>query len=947
MRTISAVAVLLIFFSSSSAQVGNFLKQKAEQVQQKGTAKLKERAADKADAERDRLDSVDFNYAISVIDNSGMLNIREKGEGVTKAAYAGSNIFLKDNSSSTPAEKCRSLLETAKSAYQRRLFKLAEFYYLAAKAAYESEGLTSNINYSKTYSDLGLLYATMGKLNSASQFTQEALDIREESLGVNSFGYAASVNNRAVLYQDMAFYNEAEKDFQQARNSVRALKSEASQEYAIVLNNEAILFAEIGRFDEAIANLNNAVNIIDKAKNRSASFQLALKSNLAMLYQRTNKLTEAEAIYLKLEKELDGLFGSNNPYYAGVLNNLAMVYVQMNKPEKVEDYLKRAAALYKTKFGEESPSYAKVIGDQGWYYRRTERYAEAEPLLQRALEIREKTLGTDHPDYVHSREELAILYWKMANWEKAYDHYKIVMDKTIGFINTYFPPMSEAEKTKYWDVTFPRFQRYYNFAMDASTTRPEIVQDIFDYQTATKALLLNSTNKVKVAILRSGNPQLIQDYLAWIDTKESLSRYYSMSKEEIREQKINVDSIERAANGMEKSLSQRSKEFSSGYTTQKVSFRDIAATLTDQEAIVEIIHARKYDHDFTSDSRYMVLVLTKGAAAPKMVIMENGNQLETRYAKFYRNSIQQKTPDDHSYQQYWSKIDPLIAGKKLVYLSADGVYNQININTLKDPAGKYMISKYDMVVVGNSKDIIAIKSRAAGTKKDAVLLGFPDYGGTSVAALPATKTEIDGVAKLLKTGGYTARQFLQKDATETALKAVKAPGLLHIATHGYFLQDVELEENGAVGISLENAQNNPLLRSGLLLAGAASTMNGEASVDLTSNDNGVLTAYEAMNLDLTGTDLIILSACETGLGDVKAGEGVYGLQRAFLVAGANAMVMSLWKVDDAATQQLMTNFYTNWTKTGNKATAFKQAQIQLMAKYKEPYYWGAFVMMGL
>jgi CHAT domain-containing protein len=146
---------------------------------------------------------------------------------------------------------------------------------------------------------------------------------------------------------------------------------------------------------------------------------------------------------------------------------------------------------------------------------------------------------------------------------------------------------------------------------------------------------------------------------------------------------------------------------------------------------------------------------------------------------------------------------------------------------------------------------------------------------------------------------------------------------------------------------MENAQENPLLRSGLLLANASNTIDGTNSVNLSSNDNGILTAYEVMNMNLDGTDLVILSACETGLGEVKAGEGVYGLQRAFLVAGANALIMSLWKVDDAATQQLMTNFYTNWVKTGNKQKAFKQAQIQLMAKYKEPYYWGAFVMMGL
>jgi CHAT domain-containing protein len=188
---------------------------------------------------------------------------------------------------------------------------------------------------------------------------------------------------------------------------------------------------------------------------------------------------------------------------------------------------------------------------------------------------------------------------------------------------------------------------------------------------------------------------------------------------------------------------------------------------------------------------------------------------------------------------------------------------------------------------------------------------------------------------------------MAKEATEKNVKTLKGPSLVHIATHGYFLQDADENAGSVFGVNAENASSNPLLRSGLILAGAGKTITGNGGVDITSNDNGVLTAYEAMNLNLEGTNLVILSACETGLGDVKSGEGVYGLQRAFQVAGADALIMSLWKVDDAATQMLMTNFYNNWIKLGNKQKAFKQAQLQLMTKYKEPYFWGAFVMMGM
>lgn len=938
-RLIVLIGLVLVVPFAGFGQFQN-LKNK---VVQKTKELAKGKVTENADAARDRLDSTDFNFAISVIDNSGMMNVVDQDELAARAKYAASNTLLKKESDYTPQQKTRAALDEAENLYQLRKYRLAEASFLKAKLLYETNGLTNNINYSKVHADLGLLYATMGRFNLAEYFSSEGLGLREQTLGRDSKAGASSLNNLAVLYQETARFNEAEMYFQEALQVVEKQYGKESHEYALVLNNQAIFFSEVGRTAQAVANLTSAIAIVEKINSKSKRTEVGFQSNLALLYQEQGKLAEAEAVYLKLEKMLRVL--GDKTFYAGVLNNLALLHIQMNKLEKVEDYLKQSAQIYQTRLGKESPNYAKVLGDLGNFYRMQGRFAEAEENLNKALTINGTALNTNHPEYVKAQEDLAILYWKKGDLAKADAGFRIAMDKSIEFINQYFPPMSEAEKTKYWDVLQPRFQRFYNFCLEASVSNPAVVQTMFNYQLSTKGLLLNSTNKIKKAILSSGNTDLIKDYTAWLDKKETLARYYSLSKTELTEQNIDLAALESEANTLERSLSQRSNDFSQGYTTDQTDYKQILATLTETEAVIEFIRIRSFDKDFTADSKYAALVLTKGAAEPKLVILDNGNQLETRYAKFYRNAIQNRQADAYSYEQFWARVEPFLAGKKNLYIAADGVYNQISLNTLKKPDGDYLLNRYDIILIGNAKDVIGLKAqKPTASKKNAFVLGFPDYGGDAVTALPGTKVEVDNISRILKAGGYTVTPFLQKAATEASIKGLKGQALVHIATHGYFQADTE---QTAAGVHQENAKNNPLLRSGLLLAGASPTLKGEIVPNLESNDNGVLTAYEAMNLSLEGTDLITLSACETGLGDVRAGEGVYGLQRSFIVAGAKAMVMSLWKVDDAATQALMTNFYTNLSKGGSKAKAFKQAQLQLMAKYKEPYYWGAFVMMGM
>jgi CHAT domain-containing protein len=358
---------------------------------------------------------------------------------------------------------------------------------------------------------------------------------------------------------------------------------------------------------------------------------------------------------------------------------------------------------------------------------------------------------------------------------------------------------------------------------------------------------------------------------------------------------------------------------------------------------------------------------------PALVVLPNGNELETKYMKNYLSSVKYKVEDKHSYQQYWEQIDTQLKGKSVVYFSPDGVYNQLNVNTFKRSDGTYILDQYNLHIMTSTKDVVLLDSelKAGLGTQVATLFGFPQYDlkHSSIetfveerslersrnvereidltrfgfAELPGTKTETESIVEILSANEWDAKLYLGDEALEEAIKSVSSPNVLHIATHGFFLDDVERKDQVQLGVSTQHSRKNPLLRSGLLLAGAAQTVQGDYQ---NKTENGILTAYEAMNLDLNDTDLVVLSACETGRGEVKSGEGVYGLQRAFQVAGAESLIMSLWKVNDDATQLLMTNFYQNWLSGLNKNEAFKKAQMTVRAQFSAPYYWGAFVMVG-
>jgi CHAT domain-containing protein len=294
------------------------------------------------------------------------------------------------------------------------------------------------------------------------------------------------------------------------------------------------------------------------------------------------------------------------------------------------------------------------------------------------------------------------------------------------------------------------------------------------------------------------------------------------------------------------------------------------------------------------------------------------------------------------YEALWKPLESSLAKAKRAYVSPDGVLNQVAWAVIQTPNQLLLTEPIDLRLVSSTRDLV--EKKAGAPARTAVLMGNPDFGKTDAKVkfepLPGTHEEVTPIDRMLREAGWQVAAFEGDGASETRLKSIRRPRILHIATHGFF-EPAPAERGAVIG--------DPMLRSGLALAGA----NSKAKQNRTNEgDDGILTALEASSLDLRDTEMVVLSACETGLGQLRLGEGVFGLRRAFQEAGADAVLMSMWKVPDEETHVLMTSFYSKWLRGLDKQTALRQAQLELRGKIKEewgkdrPLLWGAFVLVG-
>jgi len=829
----------------------------------------------------------------------------------------------------------------------------------------------NNAQYPLLLSKLADIYSRLGYYSKSESSFLEAIPLLKqlEESSVNAIN--ASIN-LGSLYISQGRYPEAEELLVGACAALKESKDEkAVASYMTALNSLALVQEALAQYEQAEANLREVREFDREKYGEQHPYFATTLSNMGNLYMDMGRFPQAEQLLLTsidiVKNDPENRFS-----YATKLNNLANGYRHAGEVPKALPLYEQALAVFKEKGGE-GPDYANSTFNLGQAYYQVNDPRAKETLLKSLL-LREKLLGKNHPKYGEVTRKLASFYWHSKDYANAEVYFKKTFENYFTQISSYFPVLSEEEKSKFYTGKLKlAFEEFYSFVATQHKKKPALLGDMYNYQLRTKALAMYAALKVRQSILNSENQELIKQYTQWVNLKEQLAKLYNQGSDNPIRAQVQIDSLAIAANILEKYLSAKSEPFQSTLKQPIVTWKDVQKKLAPGEAAIECIRYRDYSPDegggFVGKVAYAFLIVTKETKNnPSLVLLPSAGRIEDRFLSYYRNMIRHEQDDSLSYHQYWSFLKPSLAGIKKVYFSPDGVYNQINLNTLKNSkTGKVVLEELTIQPVTNTKDLLIIKNKRNKQNKS-LLVGFPSYNSTSkeknnsssvrgsqrslrngllrymrgddgIPPLPATKIEVDEIGNLFG-DNQASESMTASNATESLIKSSKNPRSLHIATHGFFLEDLDISNEA----NFHKYVENPLLRSGLILAGAGDFINDGLTSD--GNEDGILTAYEVMNLNLEETDLVVLSACETGLGTVKNGEGVYGLQRAFMIAGAPAVIMSLWSVDDEATKDLMILFYKSWLAGNSKHEAFRNAQLQLKEKYPYPFYWGAFVMIG-
>lgn len=860
-------------------------------------------------------------------------NLGRAGEYYQECIQIGEKIFGKTHQKYASALHNAALVHLQKGDYEA-----AEKQFIEARATFAQTQGTNSENYGVCIQNLSGLYRKIGDFGKAEKLALESLEITAITLGETHADYAINLENLANLYMEMGNYDKAKAYYFECINLREATLGKEHYYFALSLNNLGNYYMAVRDFAEAEKHFANALAIYQKSLGNEHYYTMLAKGNLAWSYREQGKYNAAEPLILEVISMREKYQGAAHPDLARSLVNLAFLQKHLGKYEK------------------------------------------AEKLYRRAAQIWLKSSGPESLDYLASLQEIASLQIITGQTEAAFGSIAEAgrLQKLAYFKASMH--LSENELAAFTNRFSHYLHRHFSFLEKIHPVSGEAIAQAFDDAIFYKGYLLEQASRVKKFTIQ--DPVFAGQYERMGLLRTQLAAEYAKPSAE----RSHISEMEEEINAIEKTMVASVAGYREHF--QQISWRDIQQALQPGEALVEFVHYDSLAGDLeTGKIRYAALVISDKEDFPafvplcaeKEIIKLMGTQTENRMKAVQRlYSFDEKIPEKSLHHLLWQPLEEVLESINTVYFSPSGLLHRLNIGAIQQENGHVLAERYQLIELSNTRQL-ALPLPVPNVTGVAALFGGIEYDLEKNAAtkntlafsadfdsrnsitfdstelrlrgevwdyLEWTKTEVETISLLAEGAGVHTSIYSGSDGSEEAFKRLGrtqlSPRILHLATHGYFFSNKKTTAEGGAGFQ---TSDHPMIRSGLILAGGNYAWENGQPIH-PGTDDGILTAYEIAQLDLSYTELVVLSACETGLGDIRGHEGVYGLQRAFKFAGAKYILMSLWQVPDFQTQELMTAFYYNWLEEGMEIpAAFQAAQAELRKKYPDPILWAGFILV--
>jgi CHAT domain-containing protein len=843
-----------------------------------------------------------------------------------------------------------------------------------------------------------------GQFDTARALLEQALAITESTRGSADVQTASVLAELGGVYQNLPDDPKSEAAFQRAAAIMDAALTPDHPTAAWVRARLALLYEKMGQRAKADATLRPALEALDRSLGSDNQWYVSALMTQAAIRHDGGELAAEETILRRAVAILEGIGDSDSRNYAALLNNLGEVYRQRGDLSRAEDWFVRSLEAGTKVLGEDNYFIGVVLQSLGMIARERKDYATADAYYARVLSLRERIVGPNHPDVAQVLNNMATVarargdlarslelhLRALSIWEHAAGPFQDATLVSVGNIaRTYAAAGDVANAIAYQrraDAILEK-QLALNLAIGSERQKLLFVNATRERTDRTISLHLreapeNPDAAALAALVLLQRKGRVQDAMS--DTLAAVRRTSDARNQELLEQlktttaelarlalnaanptladqrRLAIESLEIRKEKFEAELAERSAEFRA--ETRAVTLAAVQAAVPEGAALLELAVFRPFDPRAERNAEaygpphYAAYVVRRQLAprgfdlGPAAAIDEAVDALRAALRDPRRGDVKVRARTLHSL--VIAPVAAAFGGLARLLVSPDGALNLVPFEALVDEQDRYLIERHAISYLTSGRDLLRMQVERA-SRSSAAIFADPIFGEPAAATVGPVPVRATTSARRSVTTGASrssvyfaplaataeealaikglfpdATLFTGERAQKAFLQRVQAPRILHIASHGFFLQD-----GGATA-------DNPLLRSGLALAGANLTHE--------TLEDGILTALEASALDLWGTHLVTLSACDTGIGEVRNGEGVYGLRRAFVLAGTETLVMSLWPVSDAVARETMVAYYTGLRAGLGRGDALRQSKIAMLKRpaRQHPFYWASFIQSG-